>query len=121
MGRVKDIWSTYIGRAVIVALLVALAFSVVRVVGLRPAGAVDIFSFWLLDEAGLMDSLEDYPFVVSKIVAALLEIVMAVLAGVVVGLICRFSGSSVKTTGWVAGAVVAASHLPVSLVAMPVP
>lgn len=121
MGRMKDIWSTHIGRAVIVALLVTLAFAVVRVVGLRPAGALDIFSYWLLDETGLLDSLEDYSFVVSKIVGALLEIPMAVLAGVVVGLICRLSGCSVKTTGWVAGVVMAASHLPVKLLAMPVP
>jgi hypothetical protein len=42
---------------VLVALLVALAFLVVRVAGLRPASALELLFVVLLDETGLEDPL----------------------------------------------------------------
>ncbi|MGB6368165.1 MAG: hypothetical protein WBG93_15175, partial [Thermoanaerobaculia bacterium] len=121
MSSVKAIWSSHLGRAVLVALLVALVFLVVRVAGLRPAGALDILFHSLLDETDLGVPLEKFPFFVSVIVVGLLEIPLTVLVGAIVGLFCRFSGYSVTATGWATGVIVASAYLPISLLAMPVP
>lgn len=121
MSSVKNLWSTHLGRAVIVALLVALALSVVRVAGFRPAGALDVFFTWLLDETGLGEPLDSSSALVFITVIGLLETLFALLVGAIVGWICRLSGFSVTTTGWVSGVFVAALQLPVNLVAMPLP
>lgn len=121
MSSVRALWSTHLGRAVLVALLVALAFLVVRVAGLRTAGALDVLLDSLLDETGFGEPFEEYPFTVFVIFVGLLEIVLAVLVGALVGLFCRFFGYSVTTAGWATGVIVAAAYLPAGLVAIPVP
>jgi hypothetical protein len=120
MSSVKAFWSTHLGRAVLVALLVALAFLVVRVAGLRPASALELLFVVLLDETGLEDPLVGHVALYITVVG-LFGVLLAVLVGAIVGLICRISGWSVTATGWASGVVVAALQLPFSLLAMPVP
>ena len=120
MSRVKAVWSTHVGRAVFVALLVALAFFVVRLVGLRPASALELLFVVLLDETGLEEPIVDHVALYIMVVS-LLGVLLAVLVGAVVGLIGRISGWSVTATGWASGVAVAALQLPFSLMAMPIP
>ncbi len=116
----KAVWSTHLGRAVFVALLVALVFFVVRVAGLRPASALELLFVVLLDETGLEDPLLGHVALYITVVG-LLGVLLAVLVGAIVGLICRISGWSVAATGWASGVIVAALQLPFSLIAMPIP
>jgi hypothetical protein len=120
MSNVKAFWSTHLGRAVLVALIVALAFLVVRLVGLRPASALELLFVEVLDETGLEEPIVDHVALYIMVVG-LLGVLLAVLVGAVVGLVCRISGWSVTATGWVSGVVVAALQLPFGFMAMPIP
>ena len=120
MSSVKTFWSTHLGRAVFVALLVALVSFVVRVAGLRPASALEFLFVVLLDETGLEDLLVGHAALFIMVVG-LLGVLLAVLVCAIVGSVCRISGYSVTATGWASGVIVAALQLPFSLLAMSIP
>jgi hypothetical protein len=120
MIDLKAHWSTHVGRAVLVALLVSFALFFFRFASGRPVSVLDMMVAGLLHETGFANILGDHVgyFV---LVIGLFQLSFGAVIGAVVGLIAKIFRSTVKTAGWASAIVVGAPQLFLGFLSLAVP
>jgi len=120
MMDLKSHWSTHVGRAVLVGLLVSSALFFFRFASGRPVSLLDTLVAGLLHESGFGNFLGDHVgFFILAI--GLFQLLFGAVIGAVVGAIARIFRSSVKTAGWASGIIVGAPQLFLGFTSLAVP